>query len=177
MSAEQKSLKQIINFRKEKLNDLQKNGVNPYPSNFTPTNCSESIKINFEKLEGEDVVVAGRIMAVRRMGKASFFRIIDNEGSIQVFIKKDDIGEKSYENFKLFDIGDFVGVSGQVFKTKTGEISIRTSELTLLAKSIRPLPIVKEKDGVKYDSFSDKEQRYRNRHLDLLLNPEVKILS
>ena len=113
-------------------------------------------------------------MAIRRMGKASFFRIIDNEGSIQVFIKKDDIGEKSYGNFKLFDIGDFVGVSGQVFKTKTGEISIRTSELTLLAKSIRPLPIVKEKDGVKYDSFSDKEQRYRNRHLDLLLNPEVK---
>ena len=174
MSAEQKSLKQIINFRKEKLNDLRKNGVNPYPSNFTPTYCSESIKINFEKLEGEDVVIAGRIMAVRRMGKASFFRIIDNEGSIQVFIKKDDIGDKSYGNFKLFDIGDFVGVSGQVFKTKTGEISIRTSELTLLAKSIRPLPIVKEKDGVKYDSFSDKEQRYRNRHLDLLLNPEVK---
>ena len=174
MSAEQKSLKQIINFRKEKLNDLHKNGVNPYPSNFTPTHFSESIKINFKKLEGKDVVVAGRIMAIRRMGKASFFRIIDNEGSIQVFIKKDDIGEKSYGNFKLFDIGDFVGVSGQVFKTKTGEISIRTSELTLLAKSIRPLPIVKEKDGVKYDSFSDKEQRYRNRHLDLLLNPEVK---
>ena len=148
MAAEQKSLKQIINFRKEKLNDLQKNGVNPYPPNFTPTHYSESIIINFEKLEGEDVVVAGRIMAVRRMGKASFFRIIDNEGSIQVFIKKDDIGDNSYENFKLFDIGDFVGVSGQVFKTKTGEISIRTSELTLLAKSIRPLPIVKEKDGI-----------------------------
>ena len=174
MSVEQKSLNQIINFRKEKLNDLQKKGVNPYPSYFRLTHYSESIKINFEKLEGEDVVVAGRIMAVRRMGKASFFRIIDNEGAIQVFIKKDDIGEDSYENFKLFDIGDFVGVSGQVFKTKTGEITIRTSELTLLAKSIRPLPIVKEKDGVKYDAFSDKEQRYRNRHLDLLLNPEVK---
>ncbi|MFL3005485.1 MAG: lysine--tRNA ligase [Candidatus Neomarinimicrobiota bacterium] len=174
MSAEQKSLKQIINFRKEKLNDLQKKGVNPYPSNFTPTHFSESIKINFEKLQGEDVIVAGRIMVVRRMGKASFFRIMDNKGAIQVFIKKDDIGENSYENFKLFDIGDFVGVGGQVFKTKTGEISIRTSELTLLAKSIRPLPIVKEKDGIKYDSFSDKEQRYRNRHLDLLLNKKVK---
>ena len=174
MSAEQKSLKQIIDFRKEKLNDLRKKGINPYPSNFTPTHFSESIKINFEKLEGEDVVLAGRIMAIRRMGKASFFRIIDNEGGIQIFIKKDDIGDSSYENFKLFDIGDFVGVSGQVFKTKTGEISIRTSELTLLAKSIRPLPIVKEKDGTKYDSFSDKEQRYRNRHLDLLLNQAVK---
>ena len=174
MSEEQKSLKQIIDFRKEKLNDLRKKGINPYPSNFTPTHFSESIKINFEKLEGEDVVLAGRIMAIRRMGKASFFRIIDNEGGIQIFIKKDDIGDNSYENFKLFDIGDFVGVSGQVFKTKTGEISIGASELTLLAKSIRPLPIVKEKDGTKYDSFSDKEQRYRNRHLDLLLNQAVK---
>ena len=174
MSAEQKSLKQIINFRKDKLKELQKIGVNPYPSNFTPTHNSELIKSNFEKLQGEDVIIAGRIMVIRRMGKASFFRIIDNKGAIQVFIKKDDIGEISYENFKLFDIGDFVGVSGQVFKTKTGEISIRTSEITLLAKSIRPLPIVKEKDGIEYDSFSDKEQRYRNRHLDLLLNQKVK---
>ena len=174
MSTEQKSLKQIIKFRKEKLKDLRKKGINPYPSNFTPTHFSESIKINFEKLEGEDVVVAGRIMVIRRMGKASFFRIIDNEGGIQVFIKKDDIGNNSYENFKLLDIGDFVGLVGQVFKTKTGEISVRTSELTLLAKSIRPLPIVKEKDGTTYDSFSDKEQRYRNRHLDLLLNKVVK---
>ena len=174
MSAEQKSLKQIIDFRIEKLKDLRKKGVNPYPSNFTPTHFSESIKINFEKLEDQDVVVAGRIMVIRRMGKASFFRIIDNEGGIQIFIKKDDIGDDSYENFQLYDIGDFVGVSGQVFKTKTGEISIRTSGLTLLAKSIRPLPIVKEKDGTKYDSFSDKEQRYRNRHLDLLLNQVVK---
>ncbi len=174
MSAEQKSLKQIINFRKEKLNDLRKKGVNPYPSNFTPTHFSESIKINFEKLEGKDVVVAGRIMAIRSMGKASFFRIIDNEGGLQAFIKKDDIGESSYANFKLLDIGDFAGLVGQIFKTKTGEISVRTSELTILAKSIRPLPIVKEKDGTKYDSFSDKELRYRNRHLDLLLNKVVK---
>ena len=174
MSTEQKSLKQIIDYRKEKLNDLRKKGIDPYPSKFTPTHFSERIKINFEELEGKNVVVAGRIMAIRRMGKASFFRIVDNEGGIQIFIKKDDIGDNSYENFKLFDIGDFVGVSGQVFKTKTDEISIRTSKLTLLAKSIRPLPIVKEKDGTKYDSFSDKEQRYRNRHLDLLLNQRVK---
>ncbi len=174
MSVEQKSLRQIIDFRKEKLNHLRKKGINPFPSNFTPKHFSESIKINFAKLEGKDVIVAGRIMAIRRMGKASFFRIIDNKGGIQIFIKKDDIGNNSYDSFKLFDIGDFVGVSGQVFKTKTGEISIRTSELTLLAKSIRPLPIVKEKNGTKYDSFSDKEQRYRNRHLDLILNQVVK---
>ena len=174
MSTEQKSLKQIMDFRKEKLSELRRKGINPYPSNFNPTHLSESIKINFEKLEGEDVVVSGRIMAIRRMGKASFFKIVDNEGEIQIFIKKDDIGDSLYDIFKLFDIGDFVGLFGKVFKTKTGEISIRTSDFTLLAKSIRPLPIVKEKDGIKYDSFTDKEQRYRNRHLDLLLNRAVK---
>ena len=174
MSAEKKSLKQIIDFRIEKLNTLRKKGINPFPPNFTPTHLSESIRINFEKLEGEKVVVAGRIMAIRRMGKASFFRIVDNEGGIQIFVKKDEIGGNAYENFRLYDIGDFVGVGGEVFKTKTGEVSIRTSELTLLAKSIRPLPIVKEKDGTKYDSFSDKEQRYRKRHLDLILNNIVK---
>ena len=113
-------------------------------------------------------------MAIRRMGKASFFKIVDNQGGIQIFIKKDDVDIEAYENFKLYDIGDFVGISGKVFKTKTKEISIRASEITLLAKSIRPLPIVKEKDGVIYDSFVDIEQRYRNRHLDLLLNPQVK---
>ncbi len=174
MSTEQKSLKQIMDFRKEKLSELRRKGINPYPSNFNPTHLSESIKINFEKLEGEDVVVSGRIMAIRRMGKASFFKIVDNEGEIQIFIKKDDIGDSLYDIFKLIDIGDFVGLFGKVFKTKTGEISIRTSDFTLLAKSIRPLPIVKEKDGIKYDSFTDKEQRYRNRHLDLLLNRAVK---
>ena len=113
-------------------------------------------------------------MAIRRMGKASFFKIVDNQGGIQIFIKEDDVEIEAYENFKLYDIGDFVGISGKVFKTKTQEISIRTSRIVLLAKSIRPLPIVKEKDGVIYDSFADIEQRYRNRHLDLLLNPKVK---
>ena len=174
MSLEKKSLKQIIDYRKDKLNSLRKNGINPYPSSFKPKHFSETIKINFKEFEREKVIVAGRIMALRRMGKASFFKIIDNQGGIQIFIKEQDIGNKYYENFKLLDIGDYVGIKGEVFKTKTGEISIRTSELTLLAKSIRPLPIVKEKDGITYDSFADKEQRFRNRHLDLLLNPSVK---
>ena len=174
MSAEKKSLQQIIEIRKAKLSDLRKNGINPYPSSYTPTHFSESIKINFIELEGNNVTVAGRIMAIRRMGKASFFKIVDNQGGIQIFIKRDDVDAKAYENFKLYDIGDFVGISGTVFKTKTREISIRVSKITLLAKSIRPLPIVKEKGGVTYDSFVDIEQRFRNRHLDLLLNPEVK---
>lgn len=174
MSSENKSLNQIIEFRKEKLSELRKNGINPYPPSFTPTHFSESIKINFTELEGDNVTVAGRIMAIRRMGKASFFKIVDNQGGIQIFIKKDDVDIEAYENFKLYDIGDFVGISGKVFKTKTQEISIRSFRIVLLAKSIRPLPIVKEKDGVIYDSFVDIEQRYRNRHLDLLLNPQVK---
>ena len=173
MSSQNKSLNQIIEFRKEKLTDLRKNGINPYPPSFTPTHFSESIKNNFTELEGNNVTVAGRIMAIRRMGKASFFKIVDNQGGIQIFTKKDDDFE-AYENFKLYDIGDFVGISGKVFKTKTKEISIRSSRIVLLAKSIRPLPIVKEKDGVIYDSFVDIEQRFRNRHLDLLLNPQVK---
>ena len=174
MSIEQKSLKQIIDYRIDKLRELRKKGINPYPSEFKPTHFSESIKSNYKKMEGKNVVVAGRIMSLRKMGKASFFRIFDKEGGIQIFIKKDDVGYESYENFKLLDIGDFVGIQGMVFTTKTGEISIKTSIITVLAKSIRPLPIVKEKDGTIYDAFSDKEQRYRNRHLDLLLNPNVK---
>ena len=174
MSIEQKSLKQIIDHRLEKLSELRNEGINPFPSSFYPTHFSESIKLSYNELEGENVIVAGRIMALRKMGKVSFFRIFDKEGGIQIFIKKDDIGQKLYECFKLLDIGDFVGIEGVVFTTKTGEISIRTSTITILAKSIRPLPIVKEKDGVTFDAFLDKEQRYRNRHLDLLLNPNVK---
>ena len=174
MSIEQKSLKQIIDHRIDKLSELRKKGINPYPSEFKPTHFSESIKLNYKKMEGKNVVVAGRIMSLRKMGKASFFRIFDKEGGIQIFIKKDDVGYESYENFKLLDIGDFVGIQGMVFTTKTGEISIKTLIITVLAKSIRPLPIVKEKNGTIYDAFSDKEQRYRNRHLDLLLNPNVK---
>ena len=174
MSIEQKSLQQIIDHRKDKLSQLRKRGINPYPSKFNPTHFSESIKSNYNELEGESVVVSGRMMSIRKMGKVSFFKIFDKEGGIQIFIKEDDIGNESYEYFKLLDIGDFVGIKGLVFTTKTGEISIKASIITILAKSIRPLPIVKEKDGTTYDAFSDKEQRYRNRHLDLLLNPDVK---
>ena len=99
---------------------------------------------------------------------------MDFEGKIQIFISRDALGESTYNIFKLLDIGDFIGIQGLVFKTKTGEISIKASSITLLSESIRPLPVVKEKDGKLFDSFKDKEQRYRNRHLDLVLNPEVK---
>ena len=174
MSDQKKSLKQIIDFRLEKLDALKKAGINPYPVKFNPSHSSAFIKSNYNDMEGKTVKIAGRIMALRKMGKASFSQVMDSEGKIQFFIRRDDVGDESYSHFKLLDIGDYVGVEGFVFTTKTGEISVHTSVLSILAKSIRPLPVVKEKDGQIFDSFSDKELRYRNRHLDLILNPEVK---
>ena len=174
MIEDHKSLQQIIDIRIQKLQKLREAGIDPYPHHYKPTHKSESIKGDYADLEGKTVRIAGRIMALRKMGKASFAQIMDSEGKIQFFIRKDDVGEVTYDHFNLLDIGDYVGVEGYVFTTKTGEISVHTDILTLLAKSIRPLPIVKEKDGKTFDSFSDKEQRYRNRHLDLVVNPEVR---
>ena len=174
MKEEQTSLQQIIDHRNKKLITMKENGINPFPHKFNYSHKSKEILLNFKSLENKCVKIAGRIMAIRKMGKASFAQILDSEGRIQIFIKKDDVGEITYNNFKLLDIGDFVGVEGNIFKTKTKEISIRTDKLTVLAKSIRPLPIVKEKDGKQFDAFLDKGQRYRKRHLDLILNPDVK---
>ncbi len=174
MSDQKKSLKQIMAFRKEKLSKIKDNGINPYPVNFSPKDSTKIILSDYKSWEGKDVTIAGRIMALRKMGKVSFSQIMDSGGRIQIFISRDSLGESMYNTFKLLDIGDFIGISGEVFKTKTGEISIKASSIILLSKSIRPLPVVKEKDGKLFDSFTDKEQRYRNRHLDLILNPEVK---
>mgnify|MGYP001423915684 FL=1 len=174
MSLEKQNLKEIINFRLQKVKKLRESGIDPYPHNFKPSNYSNELKNEFKSYENKDVVIAGRIMALRKMGKASFFHLEDAGGRIQVYIKKDDVGESQYDIFKLLDIGDFAGVNGFVFKTKTKEISVHAKSITVLAKSIRPLPIVKEKNGETFDSFDDKEQRYRNRHLDLIVNPEVK---
>tara|TARA_B100000424_G_scaffold154009_1_gene117698 strand:- start:2045 stop:3538 length:1494 start_codon:yes stop_codon:yes gene_type:complete len=174
MSDENKSLSQIINFRKEKLSKLKDLGFEPYPHKYERTHTSSEIKNNFKKLENKDVSISGRVMALRKMGKASFIHIMDAFGQIQVFIKEDTVGGKIYEAFKLIDIGDFLGINGIVFKTKTKEISINSKQLTILSKSIRPLPIVKEKEGELFDAFNDKELRYRNRHLDLLVNPETR---
>ena len=174
MSSEKQSLKEIINFRLQKLKKLRESGIDPYPHNFKRSNYSSELKDNFDSFENKDVVIAGRIMALRKMGKASFFHLEDLNGRIQVYIKKDDVGEFQYDMFKLLDIGDYAGVNGFVFKTKTKEISVHAKSIVVLAKSTRPLPIVKEKDGQTFDSFEDKEQRYRNRHLDLIVNPEAK---
>lgn len=174
MTDDHKSLNQIISFRKEKLNKLRSAGVEPYPQKFNPTHFTANILLDFDSLENKDVILAGRIMSIRNMGKASFFHIQDQHGKIQVFIRRDDVGENIYSHFKLLDMGDYVGVNGNVFKTKMGEISVRAKNITILCKSIRPLPTVKEKEGETYDAFLDKELRYRNRHLDLIVNPSVK---
>ena len=174
MTEERKSLNQIINVRKEKLNKIISKGINPYPPIFKPTHLSGEILSNFKTQEKKLVSLAGRIVSIRKMGKASFFHLQDSMGKIQIFIKKDDIGESEYENFQLLDIGDFVGIEGDVFKTKVGEISVKVKSMTILCKSIRPLPIVKEKEDEVYDAFTSKEMRYRNRHLDLIVNPQVR---
>ena len=127
-----------------------------------------------EKLIDSKVSLAGRVMSLRKMGKASFANIQDQEGRIQFYIARDDVGEDNYNLFKLTDIGDFVGIEGKVFKTKTDALTIKVSNLTILSKNIKPIPDVKEKDGEKYNLVSDKEFRYRKRFLDLIINPETK---
>jgi len=171
-------LNQLILQRREKLLKLKEMGINPYPYKFDRTHTSQQIRENFDELNEKEAAVAGRIMSNRRMGKAAFFHIQDMDGRIQIYLKKDEVGEKGFELYKLLDIGDIVGVKGLVFKTRTGEISIYAKELTLLSKSLRPLPIVKEKEvngeKIVYDPFSDKELRYRQRYVDLIVNPEVR---
>lgn len=169
----------LIKRRHEELEELKKKNFLPYAYECEVTAHSESIKKDFENYFEKDVKIAGRIMAIRRMGKASFFHIQDKEGRIQVYIKKDEVGEESYSAFKLMDIGDFIGIDGFVFKTKTGEISVHAKSMTILSKSLRPIPIAKEttdEEGNKviHDQFADKELRYRQRYLDLVLNPDVK---
>jgi lysyl-tRNA synthetase, class II len=170
----------LMRRRREEYDTLMERGINPYPYEFDVTGDSAQILAEFlDDAEQKTVNVAGRIMTLRRMGKASFAHIQDSTGKIQIYIKKDDVGEASYDVFKLLDIGDIVGVTGYVFRTKMGEVSVHTQQLALLAKSLRPLPIPKEKtdeqgNKIVYDQFTDKELRYRKRSLDLILNPAVK---
>ena len=167
--------------RRQSLQELRSMGIDPYPAAEFPTNAfSTEIKESFKDDEDREVVIAGRMMSRRVMGKASFAELQDSKGRIQVYITRDDIcpGENKdlYNNVfkRLLDIGDFIGVKGKVFRTQTGEISVHASELTLLSKSLKPLPIVKYKDGVAYDKFDDPELRYRQRYVDLVVNEGVK---
>ncbi len=169
--------------RRASMQALRDRGIEPYPAaEFPVTGYSVEIKENFkDDVEpAREVSVAGRIMSRRIMGKAAFVELQDSEGRIQIYVSRDDIcpGEdKDFYNTvfkKLLDIGDFIGVEGFVFRTRTGEISIHARKITVLSKSLRPLPIVKMKDGVAYDAFSDPELRYRRRYVDLIVNPEVR---
>ena len=168
--------------RREALSELRNLGIEPYPAaEFTTTAYSSEILADFEKFDGKEVLLAGRLMGKRIMGKASFAELKDAEGRIQIYVSRDDIStdeEKTMYNVvfkKLLDIGDFIGVRGTVFKTQVGEISVHIYGLTVLAKALKPLPIVKtDADGKTHDAFSDPEQRYRRRYVDLTVNDHVK---
>ena len=169
--------------RRNSMNALRERGIEPYPAaEYEVTGHTREIKENFR--DGEEpvreVAVAGRVMSRRIMGKASFMELQDADGRIQIYVSRDDLcpGEdKDMYNVvfkKLLDIGDFIGVRGYVFRTQMGEISIHAQEITVLSKSLRPLPVVKMKDGKAYDAFTDPEMRYRQRYVDLVVNPGVK---
>ncbi|MBQ7527487.1 MAG: lysine--tRNA ligase, partial [Bacteroidaceae bacterium] len=168
--------------RRQSLGELRSLGINPYPAAEYPTNAfSTEIVENFsDDAEPREVCIAGRMMSRNIMGKASFLKLQDSKGRIQVYIKRDDICPDENKDLyntvfkKLMDIGDFIGVKGFVFRTETGEVSVHAKELKLLSKSLKPLPIVKYKDGVAYDKFDDPELRYRQRYVDLVVNEGVK---
>ena len=154
--------------KREKFDEMLKEGKNPFAiTKYDQTHHSQEIKDNFDKLENQTVSIAGRLMLKRVMGKASFCNILDRDGNIQSYVARDDIGEEAYAEFKKYDIGDIIGIKGFVFKTKTGEISIHAKEVTLLSKSLGVLP-------EKFHGFQDRDLRYRQRYIDLIMNPDVK---
>ncbi|MBP3467475.1 MAG: lysine--tRNA ligase [Paludibacteraceae bacterium] len=167
--------------RRQSLESLRAMGINPYPAEeYKVTAYSQNIKDEFKDGENPEISIAGRIMSRRIMGKASFVELQDSKGRIQVYVSRDDINTEACPDMynvvfkKLLDIGDFVGIKGFVFRTQTGEISVHAKELKVLSKSLRPLPIVKYKDGVAYDKFDDPELRYRQRYVDLVVNDGVR---
>ncbi|MGI5972052.1 MAG: lysine--tRNA ligase [Oscillospiraceae bacterium] len=168
VSAAGEELSEILRIRRDKLIRLQQQGCDPFKiTKFTRTNYTAEIKNNFEALENRDVSVAGRIMSKRDMGKAFFADLQDGEGRIQLYIKIDDLGEADFAEFKKWDIGDIIGAEGFVFRTRRGEISVHCKKVTLLSKSLRPLP-------EKFHGLTNMESRYRQRYLDLIVNPEVR---
>ena len=164
----EQDLNQILKARREKLAALQEAGKDPFViTKFDQTHHSQEIKDNYDELEGKTVTIAGRMMFKRVMGKASFCNIQDLQGNIQSYVARDSVGEESYADFKKYDVGDLLGITGEVFKTKTGEISIHASEVTLLSKSLQVLP-------EKYHGLTNTDMRYRQRYVDLIMNQDVK---
>ena len=164
----EQSLSELLQVRRDKLRDLQEAGTDPFSiTKYTVTACSAQIKENFDAMEGQKVSVAGRLMSKRGMGKASFCDLQDKEGRVQLYVRIDELGEEAFATFKKYDIGDIVGVEGEVFKTKRGEISVKADQVTLLSKSLLPLP-------EKFHGLTDVETRYRQRYVDLIVNPDVR---
>lgn len=165
---EEAALNDVLRIRREKLTELAEAGADPFQvTKYDRTHHSEEIKENFETLEGTTVSIAGRMMSKRVMGKASFCHVQDLKGTIQSYVARDSIGEEEYKAFKKLDVGDIIGIEGEVFKTKTGETSIHASKITLLSKSLKVLP-------EKYHGITNTDLRYRQRYVDLIMNPEVK---
>lgn len=165
---EEQDLSEILKVRRAKLKDLQEKSNDPFKIvKYDVIHSTKHILDNFESLEGQNTSVAGRLMSKRGMGKAGFCDLQDRDGKIQLYVRKDEVGDESYELFKKYDIGDIVGVKGEIFKTHKGEISIKVKEITLLSKSLQPLP-------EKWHGLKDTDLRYRQRYVDLIVNPEVK---
>ena len=164
----QQDLREILQIRRDKLKTLQDAGMNPFEiTRYDVTHHAQEVKDNFDALEGQTVSLGGRLMSKRGMGKVSFCDLQDKSGRIQIYARRDEMDEEAYNRFKKYDIGDIVGVKGQVFRTQKGEMSIRAHEITLLSKSLQPLP-------EKFHGLTDKERRYRQRYVDLIMNPESK---
>ena len=165
---ETRNVNELLQIRRDKLAELQEAGKDPYViTKYDVTHHSTDITGNYAELEGKEVSIAGRMMSKRVMGKASFCHIQDLKGTIQCYVARDFVGEESYKDFKKMDIGDIIGLKGTVFTTKTGEISVHATELVLLSKSLQILP-------EKYHGLTNTDLRYRQRYVDLIMNPEVK---
>ena len=174
---DQKSLKQIIDYRIKKINELRSNGIEPFPYKFKKDYNISTVLQSEDNLKDKAITVAGRIISLRSMGKACFMNIQDETEKMQLYIKNKLIGLDNYDNIvKNLDIGDIIGIEGVLFRTKTNQLSLKVSSVSLLSKSIRPLPNIKEKDDHMFFAFDDKENRYRYRHLDLIVNPKNKAL-
>ena len=168
------NLKEIINNRIAKIKEIRDNGIDPFPHNFSDTHKISYVLENKDSLFDENISLVGRIISQRKMGKACFLNIVNEYNKIQLYVKNNNLPDTIYDKIvRKLDIGDFIGIQGVLFYTKTNELSIKVENLTLLAKSIRPLPNLKEKDGKTFFAFDDKELRYRNRHLDLIANEDV----
>ncbi|MGQ9459370.1 MAG: amino acid--tRNA ligase-related protein, partial [Anaerolineae bacterium] len=164
--------------RRLKLERLRQAGIDPYPPRCQRTHTTQQALAAFEAgtLSGEEeIAIVGRLVSIRVMGRSTFAHVEDGTGRLQIYLRQDEVGEEAYTLFKQdFDLGDFVEARGTLFRTRTGEVTVHTRQFRMLAKALRPLPVVKEKDGIVYDAFTDKEARYRERYVDLNVNPHVR---